>query len=135
MKHAQGAGAALAAVVLAVLAGGCGSPAPSPPDLHDRDAVLAGWLAALARGDCAAARSLETDRFAGAEAGLCGAIGAFQTPTDPAMPNPGEAVYGTRITLTRGLDGGLPPGPMTWFTTLRHQADGSWRVDGGGTGP
>ena len=45
-----------------------------------------------------------------------------------------EAIFSTNL-ITEGGDASLPDGLHTWFYTLIRQADGAWRLVGGGSGP
>ena len=55
-------------------------------------------------------------------------------PGQPALPGNGEAIFSTVLTVS-GADGSMRNGDNTWFYVLKQQADGQWRLVGGGSGP
>ncbi len=96
--------------------------------------VLGAYLRALKAGDCKTAHALTTSSFA-SNGELCGHIKVKSyTPVgDPATPG-NEAIFSTNL-ITQGGDASMPDGLHTWFYSLTKQADGAWRLVGGGSGP
>jgi hypothetical protein len=131
-------GAPLLALVLgAVLAGCGGKPAVSlPPDSAPPEVVLDVYLRALVAGDCETAAKLTFGTFDLGNGELCGyvTVTAFEVDSTPATPTDHEVVFATKLTMSGG-DGSIRDGTNLWFYQLQRQANGSWRLTGGGTGP
>lgn len=134
----------IAIALLAVVVSAC-AVAPSslvrlslPPRSASPSLVLATYLEALSVGDCATARTLATVSFASGEGIWCGPgrprVLAYENPGNPAQPNATEADFAVAVT-TEGQPISFYDGPYGWFFIVRAQPDGSWRVDGAGTGP
>lgn len=108
-----------------------------PPDNAPPDVVLETYLEALETGDCATAHSLTTDTFTVGNGELCGALRVTRSEIaagNPAQPRDGEVVFATTITVVGG-DQSMPDGDHIWFYDLQRQANGTWRITGGGSGP
>ncbi len=111
----------------------------NPTGLPSKDAapaeVLGAYLRALKTGDCNTAHALTTSTFAFGNGELCGHIKVKSyTPVgNPATPGD-QAIFSTNL-ITEGGDASMPDGLHTWFYTLTRQADGAWRLVGGGSGP
>lgn len=108
------------------------SPSPAPPDV-----VLGAYLNALVAGDCDAARKLWVVTNGHTPGELCGAVRVSAAKVRPgaATPSANEVVFVTTLTTSGSDDGTVPPGDIIWFFSLDRQADGSWRIVGGGSGP
>jgi hypothetical protein len=122
---------------MAVLLVGCASFSP-PPTSAGPDVVLRAYLDALVHGDCSAGKVLGTANFVQRGGGeLCGATQVKSYAIGGGAPSPfsDEVVYATTLETTGSGDGSVPPGTITWFYDLKRQADGSWRLVGGGSGP
>jgi hypothetical protein len=121
--------------LLLLLCAGCSFTAP--PDSAGPAVVLDAYLRALKSGDCAAGKVLGTATFSHGNGELCGAtsVVAYRVVGDPATPTNDEAVFGTTLTTTGTGDGSVPAGDVTWFYSLERQANGAWRLAGGGSGP
>jgi hypothetical protein len=100
------------------------------------DVVLATYLKALKAGDCETAAALGVPPFEFGNGELCGhlTVEAYELTPGLAEPNPDERIYSTQLT-TEGGDDSLPDGQHTWFYSLKKQANGSWRLIGGGGAP
>ena len=123
------------AIALTVLA--CGPTAPPPSaDPTDPASVLATYLTALGAGDCTSARAFAAPTFRQGNGELCGAVrvSAIRVDWDPAR-SANEVVYATTLTTSGSADGSVPAGDITWFFDLKREADGAWRLVGGGSGP
>ncbi len=95
------------------------------------------YFRALAAGDCDTGRKLAADGFKQGAGDLCGhtQVRAYGIEGAPAQPSADEVVFATTLTTTRTDDGTVRAGQITWFFSLRRQANGSWRITGGGSGP
>jgi hypothetical protein len=130
--------AALAVVSLLALSA-CASTSTDPIALPSKDAapaeVLGAYLRALKTGDCKAAHALATSTFTFGNGELCGQlrVKSYTPVGDPATPGD-QAIFSTNL-ITEGGDASMPDGLHTWFYTLLMQADGAWRLVGGGSGP
>lgn len=122
-----------------IIGAGCGwvtARASPPPDSAPADVVLAIYLDALVAGDCAMARALSTESFAG-NGDLCGVVRFTSASPEghPAtLPSGREVVYAVDAT-TAGGDETMPDGEHIRFFSLRLQPNGAWRIAGGGSGP
>lgn len=114
----------------------CGESTLVVPGTVDPRANLKLYLDALQAGNCDAARAMTSPSFKIGNGELCGALRvlAYSIDGDPARPSDGEVVYATTLTTTGG-DASMPDGQHTWFYTLTRQANGEWRISGGGSGP
>ncbi|WP_337974345.1 hypothetical protein [Cellulomonas sp. NTE-D12] len=128
-------------VVLAfdLLAGCASTSSPSvalPTAGADPRTVLSVYLRALKAGDCKTARRLATSTFSFGNGELCGhlKVWSYTEPGQPALPGNGEAIFSTELSVT-GADASMNNGKNTWFYVLKQQADGQWRLVGGGSGP
>ena len=130
--------AALAVVSLLALSA-CASTSRDPIAPPSNDAapaeVLGAYLRALKSGDCKAAHALATSTFTFDNGELCGhlSVKSYTPVGDPATPGD-QAIFSTNL-ITEGGDASMPDGLHTWFYTLTRQADGAWRLVGGGSGP
>jgi hypothetical protein len=130
---------AVLAVVSLLALSACASTSADPITLPSRDAkpaeVLGAYLRALKEGDCKAAHALATSTFTFGNGELCGRVSVKSyTPVgDPATPGD-QAIFSTNL-ITEGGGASMPNGLHTWFYTLLRQADGAWRLVGGGSGP
>lgn len=110
-----------------------------PPDSAPPEVVLDAYLRALVAGDCGTSHKLSAGLLLLIHAGhLCGQtrVTSYQVlPGGPAHPNAPEAVFTVDLRTTGTDDGTGQPGGLAWFYNLDRQADGSWRITGGGTGP
>jgi hypothetical protein len=116
----------------------CAPAVALPPASASPQVVLDTYLHALAAGDCSTGRQLWAEGAATSIRGdLCGEtrVSAYGITGDPARPNADELVFGTTLTTTGTRDGSVRAGRITWFFTLRRQANGVWRITGGGSGP
>lgn len=123
--------------IAALLVAGCANFSP-PPVSAGPDIVLRAYLDALVLGNCSAGKALGTidfQRVGGGE--LCGAthVKSFTIAGPAPSPFSDEVVYATNLVTTGSADGSVPAGSITWFYDLKRQADGSWRLVGGGSGP
>ena len=127
------------ALLLAVSFAGCGRSAfTAPPDSAGPEVVLRVYLDELLAGDCAATQTLAMSTFGPGNGELCGitSVSAYEIGGEPAaVPGGTEVVFGTSLTTTGTADGSLRAGRITWFYSLKRQANGAWRLAGGGTGP
>lgn len=129
---------ALAVVSLLALSA-CASTSTDPIALPSKDAapaeVLGAYLRALKTGDCKAAHALATSTFTFGNGELCGhlSVKSYTPVGEPATPGD-QAIFSTNL-ITEGGDDSMPDGLHTWFYTLDRQADGAWRLVGGGSGP
>ena len=117
---------------------GCAEPTDmTPPVAGPPIVVLKLYLEALVRGDCGAGKALGTGTFRFGNGELCGSTTVTSATIDgePATPNAEQVVFATTLVTTGTDDRSIAPGEMTWFYTLRLQADGTWRITGGGSGP
>lgn len=115
-------------------AGATGSTSVAlPPKDAAPAAVLDSCLRALSSGDCTSAHALATSTFVGE---LCGhvTVKSYTPVRGPATPNDREVVFATNL-ITQGGGALMPDGLHTRFYTLVRQADGAWRLVGGGSGP
>jgi hypothetical protein len=96
--------------------------------------VLDAYLRALKAGDCKTAHALTTSSFA-RNGELCGhlRVKSYTPLGRPATPG-NEVIFSTNL-ITEGGDASMPDGLHTWFYSLTKQADGAWRLVGGGSGP
>ena len=110
-----------------------------PPDSAPPEVVLDSYLRALVAGDCGTSHKLSAGLLLSIHAGdLCGQtrVTSYRVlPGGPAYPNASEAVFAVDLTTTGSDDGTVQPGGVAWFYSLDRQADGSWRITGGGSGP
>ncbi len=67
---------------------------------------------------------------------LCGQVRVLATRVEgePVRFDPGELTFMTTLTVS-GADESMNQGDNTWFYSLKQQADGAWRLVGGGSGP
>ena len=111
----------------------------NPIALPSKDAapaeVLGAYLQALKTGDCKAAHALATSTFTFDNGELCVhlRVKSYTPVGDPATPGD-QAIFSTNL-ITEGGDASMPDGLHTYFYTLIRQADGAWRLVGGGSGP
>lgn len=128
------AGVALAGLLAA---GGAHPVVSRPPDDAPPAVVLDAYLRALVAGDCGTAHALGTSTFSQYNGDLCGYahVSSYRIAGDPANPTAAMLVFATTLVTDGSNDGSLLPGPITWFYTLEHQANGTWRLTGGGSGP
>ena len=116
----------------------CDGPSEPPPsaDLADPASVLSAYLLALGTGDCATGRTFAEPSFQRGNGELCGAVqvSAIKVNWDPARAED-ERVYATTLTTSGSADGSIAAGDTTWFYDLKRQADGTWLIAGGGSGP
>jgi hypothetical protein len=127
-------GLALSVLVLTA----CAPAVALPPASASPQVVLDTYLRALAAGDCSTGRKLWTEGAASRVRGdLCGEtqVSAYGITGDPAQPTADELVFSTILTTTGTRDGSVRAGRITRFFTLRRQANGVWRIWGGGSGP
>jgi hypothetical protein len=124
--------------VAVVLLAGCsrGQSVTMPPKNAAPAEVLGTYLQALRAGDCRSAHALATSSFVLGNGELCGALTAksYSPLGKPANPREGEVIFSTTLT-TEGGDQSMSNGDHTWFYSLDRQADGAWRLVGGGSGP
>jgi hypothetical protein len=108
-----------------------------PPDSATPDVVLRAYLQALVRGDCSAGKVLGTPSFGLGNGELCGQtrVSSFAINGSPATPNASEVVFATQLVTSGTADGTVRPGTLGWFYDLKQQANGAWRLSGGGSGP
>jgi len=110
-----------------------------PPTSAAPEVVLDTYLRTLIAGDCETGRRLGAGLFLTIHAGdLCGQTRVTSyhvSPGGPAYPNASEAVFAVQLTTTGSADGTVQPGGLAWFYSLDRQADGSWRISNGGSGP
>ena len=79
---------------------------------------------------------LATARFTKGNGELCGATDVSSYTISPVPAGTAnEKVFATTITTSGTADGSIQAGATTWFYDLVQQADGSWRLAGGGSGP
>lgn len=126
----------LASSTLLLLAG-CGpSPIVLPPDSAPPAVVLDAYLTALQSGNCDGALALATQDFADQTRAYCSGVRVtgFRVVSNPAAVSEAEIAFGLSLT-TSGGDETVPDGSHPWFFSLVRQADGAWRVQGGGSGP
>jgi hypothetical protein len=123
------------AVVL--LVGACTPSVALPGDAAGPEVVLDTYLRALVAGDCDTGRKLAAGAFARGHGDLCGGakVTAYRIDPVPARPSPNDAVFHTYLTTNGSDDGSILPGDQGWFYSLSRQANGPWRIVGGGTGP
>ena len=97
--------------------------------------VLNAYLRALKAGDCKTAHALATSTFSVGNGELCGhlSVKSYTPLGKPATPG-NEVIFSTNL-ITEGGDASMPDGLHTWFYSLTKQADGAWRLVGGGSGP
>ena len=131
---------AVPAVVVSLLVlSACASTATDPIALPSKDAapieVLGAYMRALKAGDCKAAHALATSTFTFGNGELCGhlSVKSYTPVGNPATP--GDQANFSMNLITEGGDASMPDGLHTWFYTLARQADGAWRLVGGGSGP
>lgn len=127
---------ALAFGVLAGCASAPDAPIALPSAGADARTVLSVYLEALKAGDCQTASQLATASFTVGNGELCGhlTVHSYTEPGQPGLPGNGEAIFSTVLTVS-GADGSMTNGRNTWFYVLKQQADGQWRLVGGGSGP
>jgi hypothetical protein len=130
----------LGQVLVAVAVSGCSfGPNPYlPPANATPLEVLTAYLEAYKGGRCSWARQLWIDPVPNTGDGdLCGdaQLLSFSVSPEPARPTVDIANFATSLTTSGSRDGSVEPGRMTWFFQLNRQADGSWRIEGGGSGP
>lgn len=130
--------AALAVACLLALSA-CASTSTDLIAVSSKDAapaeVLGAYLQALKTGDCKAAHALATSTFTFDNGELCGhlRVKSYTAVGEPATPGD-QAIFSTNL-ITEGGDASMPDGLHTYFYTLIRQADGQWRLVGGGSGP
>ena len=126
---------ASALVVLPVAA--CAPPVALPPATASPEVVLDAYLRALVAGDCDTERRLVTATFVKSNGELCSVtrVSAYRIEPSSAASSSNEVVFATVLTTTGSDDGTIRPGEVAWFYSLDRQPDGSWRLDGGGSGP
>jgi hypothetical protein len=97
--------------------------------------VLDAYLRALKAGDCKTAHALTTSSFA-SKGDLCGhvRVKSYTPVGSPATPGD-QAIFSTNLITQGGDPSIMPDGLHTRFYSLTKQADGAWRVIGGGSGP
>jgi hypothetical protein len=123
------------------VAAGCSAAPPRaaislPPASAGAEVVLDAYLRALVADDCDTGRRLATATFAWGSGELCGATRVTAYTINPVPAGSAtEKVFATTITTSGTADGSIQAGAMTWFYDLMQQADGSWRLAGGGSGP
>ncbi|OZB89175.1 MAG: hypothetical protein B7X41_04235 [Microbacterium sp. 14-71-5] len=126
-------------LIIGLLAGCASRPSASitlPAAGADPRTVLSVYLQALKAGDCKTASRLATSTFSFGSGELCGhvKVWSYTEPGQPALPGNGEAIFSTNLSIT-GADASMNNGKNTWFYVLKQQADGQWRLVGGGSGP
>lgn len=92
----------------------------------------------LIAGNCNAGRQLTTGTFVVGNGELCGAtqVTSYSISRQPVTPSAAtDVTFATNLITTGTTDGSIRPGTLTWFYSLKLQADGSWRITGGGSGP
>lgn len=125
-----------------VVAGGLQAPADAsapvtlPAATASPRQVLEAWVRAVEAGDCPTEKALSTSTFTPGNGALCGRSEITAARPDPyeRSPDPSQVTYATWLTVTGG-DASLPDGEHLWFTTLRQQSGGAWRLVEGGSGP
>jgi len=67
---------------------------------------------------------------------VCGhlTVRANAPPATPAEPRDGEVIFSTVLT-TDGGDDSMSNGEHLWFSSLKGQPAGTWRLVAGGRGP
>jgi hypothetical protein len=128
--------AALAVVSLLALSACASTSTVAQPSKDAAPAeVLGAYLRALKTGDCKAAHALATSTFTSGNGELCGHLRVKSyTPVGEPATSGDQATFSTDL-ITEGGDASMPDGLHTWFYTLLRQADGEWRLVGGGSGP
>ncbi|WP_029136021.1 Cif family virulence factor [Nakamurella lactea] len=101
------------------------------------DQVLDAYLTAFKNNDCETAAKLGSSTFRIGNGELCGDVRVDSIDRTPHPAVSGDDVtYAVTLHLSQGtVDGTVPEGPVTWFYALHRQADGSWKITGGGSGP
>lgn len=132
----RGLPVALALGLLAGCASTSNAPIALPSSGADARTVLSVYLKALKARDCQTASQLATATFSFGNGELCGhlKVQSYTEPAQPAIPGNGEAIFSTELSVT-GADSPMNNGKNTWFYDLKQQADGQWRLVGGGSGP
>jgi hypothetical protein len=126
---------------MALVAGGACSWGPNPylpPASATPLEVLTAYLEAYKNGQCGFARQLWVAAIGHVGDGdLCGdaQLQAYSISPEPATPTPDLAEFFTTLRTTGSNDGSIEPGATGWFFQLARQADGSWRIKSGGSGP
>lgn len=112
-----------------------GAPARQVPGTPARQ-VLDTYLKAVQAGDCATAHALATATFRVGNGELCGDVDVktFTVDAETQVPD-GTISFATQLVTGGSGDGSIPPGHLTWFYNLKKQANGSWRLISGGSGP
>ena len=116
----------------------CAAAVALPPASASPQVVLDTYLRALVAGDCSIGRELWSEGAAtGVRGDLCGEtqVSAYGIGGEPAQPTANELVFVTTLTTTGTRDGSVRAGQITWFFTLRREANGVWRIWGEGSGP
>ena len=107
-----------------------------PPAGAPARQVLDTYLQALQAGDCDTAHALAAGTFRSGNGELCGDVDVktVKVAADTQVPD-GTITFATQMVTGGSHDGSIPPGQLTWFYSLKKQANGSWRLVGGGSGP
>lgn len=127
-----------ALVVLAVLLTACeGARVVLPTESTGPAEILDAYLRAFQAGDCQSGRQFVTDTFNKGGGELCGEtrLQSHSIVANPARPSNHEVEYATSLVVTGTADGSVPAGELTWFYDIVQQANGAWRIVGGGSGP
>jgi len=97
--------------------------------------VLGAWVRAVEAGDCKTERALSTSTVTPGNGALCGRVEITAARADVYQPSlqPSEVTYATGLAMAGG-GASLPDGEHLWFTTLRQQPGGEWRLVDGGSG-
>lgn len=127
---------ALVGLAILLSLAGCARPVVLPPDSAPPAVVLGAYLEALQEGDCRAARALATQAFAEQTEAFCTQVRvmAYRVFATPATLSDTYVEFGLSLTTSGGGEA-LDNGSHTWFYSMVRQTGGTWRVDGGGSGP
>jgi hypothetical protein len=131
-------GPLLLTVFVAVGACSFGSNPYLPPANDSPLEVLTAYLEAYKGGQCGFGRQLWIDATPHTGDGdLCGQaqLITYRLNPDPATPAADIADFASTLTTNGSRDGSVQPGETIWFFELDRQADGAWRIRGGGSGP
>jgi hypothetical protein len=134
----RGLGPLLITVVVAAAACSFGLNPYLPPANATPLEVLTAYLEAYKGGQCGVARQLWIAAVAHTGDGdLCGdaQLLTYRLNPEPATPAADIAEFASTLTTNGSADGSVQAGEITWFFELDRQADGSWRIRGGGSGP
>jgi hypothetical protein len=106
------------------------------PDPTSPGQVVDAYLTAFRVGDCDEGGRWTSESFPG-NGDLCGFVTIDDyTVNGAATPTPDQQVFAVDLHVTKGsADGTVPEGEVTWFYQLNRQADGTWKIIGGGSGP